>query len=49
MARIPVDFRIYDIDTEGKTKDDHFLDMLNRVEEHGFSPKFVLLIPGVPA
>jgi putative transposase len=41
-AIIPVDFRIYDIDTDGKTKNDHFLDMLNKAEERGFSPEFVL-------
>jgi putative transposase len=41
-AIIPVDFRIYDIDTDGKTKNDHFLDMLNKAEERGFRPEFVL-------
>jgi putative transposase len=41
-AIIPVDFRIYDIDTDGKTKNDHFLDMLNKAEERGFKPEFVL-------
>ena len=39
---IPIDFRIYDINTDGKTKNDHFLDMLNVAEERGFSPEFVL-------
>jgi putative transposase len=37
---IPIDFRIYDIDTDGKTKNDHFLDMLHKAEERGFIPKF---------
>jgi FOG: Transposase and inactivated derivatives len=41
-AIIPVDFRIYDIDADGKTKNDHFLDMLNVAEKRGFKPKFVL-------
>ena len=41
-AIIPIDFRIYDINTEGKTKNDHFLDMLNRADERGFKPEFVL-------
>jgi putative transposase len=41
-AIIPVDFRIYDINTDGKTKNDHFLDMLNKAEERGFRPEFVL-------
>ena len=41
-AIIPVDFRIYDINTDGKTKNDHFLDMLNKAEERGFNSEFVL-------
>ena len=41
-AIIPVDFRIYDINADGKTKNDHFLDMLNVAEERGFTPEFVL-------
>jgi len=48
-AIIPVDFRIYDIDTDGKTKNDHFLDMLNKLEERGFRPEFVLFDIGIPA
>ncbi len=39
---IPVDFRIYDIDIDGKTKNDHFLHMLSKAEERGFKPEFVL-------
>jgi hypothetical protein len=39
-AIIPIDFRIYKINTDGKTKNDHFLDMLNKAEERGFSPEF---------
>lgn len=39
---LPVDFRIYDKDAEGKTKNGHFFNMLNRAEECGFSPEFVL-------
>jgi hypothetical protein len=41
-AIIPVDFRIYDIDTDGKTKNDHFQDMLRKAKERGFHPRFVL-------
>lgn len=41
-AIIPIDFRIYKINTDGKTKNDHFLDMLSKAEERGFSPEFVL-------
>jgi len=39
---IPLDFRIYNIDEDDKTKNDHFLDMLNKAEERGFNPQFVL-------
>jgi len=39
---LPVDFRIYDIDEDEKTKNDHFLDMLDKAEERGFEPKFVM-------
>ena len=39
---MPVDFRIYDIDEDEKTKNDHFLDMLEKAEERGFEPKFVM-------
>lgn len=39
---IPVDFRIYDIDNDGKTKNDHLQDMLEKARERGFRPDFVL-------
>ena len=39
---IPVDFRIYDIDNDGKTKNDHLRDMLEKAKERGFQPDFVL-------
>ena len=39
---IPVDFRIYNIDEDDKTKNDHFLDMLDKAEERSFNPEFVL-------
>ena len=41
-AIIPVDFRIYDIDTDGKTKNDHFRDMLRKAKERSFRPRIVL-------
>jgi hypothetical protein len=41
-AIIPVDFRIYDIDTDGKTKNDHFRDMLCKAKERSFRPRIVL-------
>src|SRR5450756_2858004 len=39
---IPVDFRIYNIDEDDKTKNDHFRDMIDKSEERGFNPEFVL-------
>lgn len=39
---IPVDFRIYNIDEDDKTKSDHFRDMLDKAKERGFNPRFVL-------
>jgi putative transposase len=42
-AIIPVDFRIYDIDVDGKTKNDHFQDMLKKAKERGFKPRFITL------
>lgn len=41
-AMIPVDFRIYDIETDGKTKNDHFQDMLHRAKERDFKPNLIL-------
>ncbi len=39
---IPIDYRIYDKNTDGKTKNEHFRDMINLAKHRGFSPKFVL-------
>ena len=39
---LPVDFRIYDINEDEKSKNDHFLDMLEKAKERGFKPKFVM-------
>jgi putative transposase len=39
---IPIDFRIYNIDEDDKTKNDHFRDMIDKAEERGFNPEFVL-------
>jgi len=41
-AIIPVDFRIYDINVDGKTKNDHFKDMLRVAKDRNFLPRFVL-------
>jgi putative transposase len=42
MKILSVDFRIYNIDEDGKTKNDQFRAMLDTAEERGFKPKFVL-------
>jgi len=39
---IPLDFRVYDHDHDGKTKNDHFQNMLNKAKERGFKPHCVL-------
>jgi len=38
----PVDYRIYDIDCDGKTKNDHLRDMLQTASDRGFNPYFVM-------
>lgn len=38
-SHIPVDYRIYHSD--GKTKNEHFSDLLKKAKQRGFSPKFV--------
>ena len=40
---VPVDYRIYDKETDKKTKNDHFRDMLQKAKKRGFKPKFVLM------
>ncbi len=39
---LPVDYRIYDKPKDGRTKNDHFRDLLNAAKERGFRPKAVL-------
>jgi len=39
---IPIDFRIYDKDTDGKTKNEHFRDMISLAKYRGFNPKYIL-------
>ena len=41
-AIIPVDFRIYDINVDGKTKNDHFREMLYQARDRDFQPRVVL-------
>ena len=40
---IPVDYRIYDKGTDGKTKNDHFCDMLSLAKERGIKPEAVVM------
>lgn len=38
---VPVDYRVFDKDRNGKTKNDHFSEMLMAAFERGFKPKLV--------
>jgi hypothetical protein len=38
---VPVDYRLFDKDRDGKTKNDHFAEMLLEAFERGFSPELV--------
>ena len=38
---VPCDYRIFDKDTDGKTKNDHFLELVMRAHERGFNPSMV--------
>ncbi len=38
---VPCDYRIFDKDTDGKTKNDHFSEMLMEAHKRGFAPKMV--------
>lgn len=40
---LPIDFRIYDKDCDGKTKNTHFQEMLKRAKHRGFEPEAVLM------
>ncbi len=40
---LPIDFRIYDKDCDGKTKNTHFQEMLKRAKYRGFEPEAVLM------
>jgi putative transposase len=41
-ALIPVDFRLYDKQAGGFTKNDHFRDMLGKASERGLEPDYVI-------
>ena len=38
---LPCDYRIYDRPNDGKTKNDHFGDLIDKAKESGLQPKFV--------
>jgi len=38
---VPVDYRVFDKDRDGKTKNDHFAEMLLAAYERGFNPQLV--------
>lgn len=38
---VPVDYRVFDKDRDGKTKNDHFGEMLHTAFERGFNPELV--------
>jgi hypothetical protein len=38
---VPIDYRIYDKDTDGKTKNDHFAEMLMEALKRGLNPNLV--------
>lgn len=38
---VPCDYRIFDKDTDGKTKNDHFFEMLLEADKRGFMPQMV--------
>jgi putative transposase len=38
---VPVDYRVFDKDRDGKTKNDHFAEMLMNAFERGFEPELV--------
>lgn len=40
---VPIDYRIYDKDTDGKTKNTHFCDMLSLAKSRGITPDAVVM------
>lgn len=38
---IPCDYRVYDKPHDGKTKNDHFIDVLEKASQRGFRPEYV--------
>ena len=42
-ASVPVDYRVYDKETDGKTKNSHFCDMLSMAKKRGIEPTAVVM------
>lgn len=42
-SHIPIDYRIYAPKIDGKTKNDHFREMLHQAKQRGFAPEAVLM------
>jgi hypothetical protein len=42
MHTFPIDYRIYDRNTDDLTTNDHFRDMLQAAADRGFTPYFVM-------
>jgi Transposase DDE domain len=42
-ASVPVDYRVYDKDTDGKTKNTHFCEMLSLAKTRGITPEAVVM------
>lgn len=40
---VPIDYRLYDKDTDGKTKHEHFRDMLSLAKKRGLCPETVVI------
>lgn len=40
---VPIDYRIYDKDTDGKTKNTHFCEMLSKAKQRGIVPDAVVM------
>ena len=41
--KVPIDYRVYDKDTDGKTKNTHFCDMLSQAKKRGLTPDAVVM------
>jgi hypothetical protein len=40
---VPIDYRVYDKDTDGKTKNTHFCEMLSLAKKRGIEPEAVVM------